>query len=214
MRTRTLLFTGLVVACLLVVQSTTAQLPELSGVSDFLCGFWKSKKGEMTYIILHNPTAVTRDAVVLYYDDDQKFVNCQVVRLTPHDFERLPLLCPKGPYDASKSGIVLQGEGVAEIRSAPVVKENPNDRGGLIGYVQTVDGESIYEFGAATPPPSYSARGLTLGIAPLFPVDIHLFTPYSPIPNQYDAIRECVCEKLGTLKSPQELKNIFCLQVK
>lgn len=197
MRIRFFILIGFLVASLFIVQSTIAQLPELSGVSDFLCGFWKSKKGEMTYITLHNPTSVTRDAVLLYYDNDQKFVNCQVVRLTPHDFEKLPLIFPDGPYQGSKRGMIIQGEGVVEIRSAPVVKEDPNHPGGLIGYIQMVDGESIYEFGAAIPPPGYSARGLTLGMAPLFPVDVKLFTPYAPIPKQYDAIRKCVCEKLG-----------------
>ena len=207
MRIKVLISIGIFVVSLFIVYPAAAQLPELSGVSDFLCGFWKSKNGEMTQIILHNPTSVSRDAVLLYYDDDQKFVNCQVIRLSPHDFELLRLVFPTAPpsYDqVGSSGYMIQGEGVVEIRSAPVVKEDPNHPGGLVGYVQIVEGEILEK----------SPSGSTRAIAPLFPVDVRLFTPYAPIPGQYDAIRRCVCEKLGALKSPQELKTIFCKQIR
>lgn len=223
MRNKLLTLFALFVANLFVVQNVRAQIPELSGVSDFLCGIWRSKitkklnnkdsKGEMTYLVLHNPTSVTRDAVIIYYDEDQKFVNCQVVRLTPHDFEKLPLMCPDGPFQGSKRGAILQGQGVVEIRSAPVGKEDPNNPGGLIGYVQMAEGHSVYDFGGWTPPDTWNVSGLTLGFAPLFPVDVKLFTPHSPIQGQYTAISRCVCEKLTTLKSPQILKTIFCVQI-
>jgi len=207
MRIKFSLLISIFVVSLFIVHPVIAQLPELSGVSDFLCGFWKSKKGEMSQIILHNPTSVSRDAVLLYYDEDQKFLNCQVLRLSPHDFGLLRPTFPTAPpsFDQwGSSGYVIQGEGVVEIRSAPVVKEDPNHPGGLIGYVQIVEGEIVDK----------SPTERTLGIAPLFPVDVKLFTPFAPIPNQYDTIRRCVCEKLGKLNSPQELKAIFCLQVK
>jgi hypothetical protein len=221
---RLLTFLGYLVISFMMAQTVQAQIPELCGVSDFLCGVWKSKitkqvnnkdsRGEMTYIVLHNPTGVTRDAVILYYDEDQKFVNCQVVRLTPHDFEKLPLIFPKGPYDGSKKGTIIQGQGVVEIRSAPVGKEDPNNPGGLTGYVQIVEGHSMYDFGAWTPPDTWNVSGNTLGFAPLFPVDTKLFTPHSPIQGQYTAIYRCVCEKLAVLNSPQSLKKIFCIQIK
>lgn len=206
MRIKIFLIVVLLIIGFSVAQPASAQLPELSGVSDFLCGFWKSSKGEMTQIILHNPTAVSRDAVLLYYDEDQKFVNCQVMRLTPHDFELVKLVFPTAPPDfdqVGSSGYVLQGQGVVEIRSAPVVNEDPNHPGGLIGYVQMVQGEIMDK----------SPSEQTRGIAPLFPVDTKLFTPFAPIPGQYDSIRKCVCEKLGALKSPQKLKTIFCTRV-
>lgn len=219
MSSKTFLVTGLLVAGLLVCQPASAQIPELSGVSDFLCGFWKSVeteknvKGEMTYTILHNPTSFTRDAVLLYYGEDQEFLYCQVVRLTPHDFEKLPLIFPDGPYEGSKKGLIQHGQGVLEVRSAPVTKENPNNPGGLIGYVQIVEGHSLYDFGAATPPQTWAASGLSLGLSPLFPVDVELFTPQSPIQGQLSKIVKCVCEKLMTLKASQELQDIFCIRL-
>lgn len=219
MGSKAVLATGCLLWSLMVCVPAHAQIPELSGVSDFLCGIWKSEvtqkdsKGEMTYLILHNPTAVTRDAVVLYYGEDQKFLYCHVVRLTPHDFEKLPLIFPDGPYDGSKKGMVQQGQGVLEVRSAPVVKENPNNPGGLIGYVQVVEGYSLYDFGAAVPPDSWQASGLTLGLSPLFPVDVELFTTSSPIQGQLSKIVDCVCDKLKALNSPKELQDIFCIRI-
>lgn len=90
-----------------------------SGASDFLLGRWKNFEGESTQIILHNPSSVSRDAVLLYYGWREDFKASQVVRLSPHD---LAVLEPP-----------LEGGGPVEIRAAPLQKEKRP--GGLVSYV-------------------------------------------------------------------------------
>lgn len=90
-----------------------------SGASDFLYGRWKNFQGESTQIVLHNPSSVSRDAVILYYGWDEDFKDCQIVRLSPHD---LVMLDPP-----------LEGGGPVEIRAAPLQKEKR--QGGLVGYI-------------------------------------------------------------------------------
>jgi hypothetical protein len=90
-----------------------------SGASDFLYGRWKNFEGESTQIILHNPSSVSRDAVLVYYGWREDFKACQIVRLSPHD---LVVLDPP-----------LEGGGPVEIRAGPLEKEKRP--GGLVGYV-------------------------------------------------------------------------------
>ncbi len=93
-----------------------------SGASDFLLGRWKNFEGEHTQILLHNPSWVSRDAVLLYYGWREDFRACQIVRLSPHDMVSL---------EAS-----LTGGGPLQIRAAPVQKEERP--GGLVGYIRSV----------------------------------------------------------------------------
>lgn len=203
---KALLIVTLFASSALFPSAAVAQLPELSGVSDFLAGFWKNKGGEMTRILLHNPTSVNRDVVLLYYDDEELFNNCQVERLTPHDFEELRLIFPGGPSALTTVGDV--GEGVVEIISASLTKEDPNNPGGIVGYIQMVDGDIRYETGAVAPPNDYSARGITLGMAPMFPIDVQLFSIDA---KNSRAIQECACEKLQSLPSSSAtLTSRFC----
>jgi hypothetical protein len=95
-----------------------------SGASDFLYGRWKNFDQEQTTIVLHNPSTVYRDAVLLYYGWREDFRGWQFARLSPHD--HLELTPP------------VPGGGPVEIRAAPLAKEKPP--GGLVGYVVTKSG--------------------------------------------------------------------------
>lgn len=196
----------LIASSALITSSASAQLPELSGVSDFLTGIWKNMDEETTRVLLQNPTSVNRDVVLLYYDDDEVFENCQIARMTPHDFEELRLIFPGAPGAPTTVGGV--GQGVVEVIAAPLTKEDPNSPGGLTGYVQIVNGDIRYDSGALTPPESYSATGLTLGMAPLFPIDVQLFNIDA---KNSRAIQDCACERLRALPgAPAALISRFC----
>lgn len=96
-----------------------------SGASDFLLGRWKNFEGEVTQILLHNPTSVDRDVVLLYYGWRENFLACQISRLSPHD---LAVLDPP-----------VEGGGPIEIRAAPLKKEKRP--GGLVGYTRHESGQ-------------------------------------------------------------------------
>ena len=196
---------AVIAVVLAAVVPAGAQLPELVGVSDFLAGFWKHSGGEATQVALHNPSPVSRLAVLLYYDDDQNFRNCQVERLSPHDFSRLPLVFDGAPPDYDQHGNYgAPGPGGAlEIRSMPEAPENPNTPGGLVGYIELFKGLEPQEAGA------------TRAIAPLFPVDVELFTATTPL-HSSAAVDKCICPKLEASHTPalNKLKAIFCPRIR
>lgn len=83
-------------------------------------GRWRNFAGETSQVVLTNPSSVSRDAVVIFYDDAEQFKACQVERLSPHDMESVtaPAL----------------GYGALQVRVGRLAKEPIP--GGLIGYVE------------------------------------------------------------------------------
>jgi len=175
-----------------------AQLPQLSGVSDFLCGYWTNRGGQSSRVMLQNPSEVIRGAVVLYYDDEEHFLDCRFLVLSTHDFEVVT------PTPLTSVWQSLAGKaGAVEILSAPSSRyqEDPDRPGGLIGYIEIRQGELGQE-------PFDSI--VTRGVAPLFPVDKRLFNIAS---ENRQAIATCVCPKLKDIEGTSLLQAKFmCLE--
>jgi hypothetical protein len=62
------------------------------GISVFLTGYWVGNDpntgvNDKTKITLQNPTANTQIALIIYYDDNENFLDCDIQVLTKHDIE-------------------------------------------------------------------------------------------------------------------------------
>ena len=167
----------LIVAAIFAL-SVAAQSPALSGTSDLLLGIWTFSGSDVTSITVHNPTARPRVAVAIFYGENEDFLRCEAVWLSPHRYYEI--LCP-----TCQNGIgALAGkQGAVEIRSGPQGAEDPNQPGGLIGYI------SIRSPNPDSPTQTH---------APMFPLDPKLFN----IENRsLAAVGKCVCKKFDDLRS-------------
>ncbi len=62
------------------------------GVTPFLVGRWtggdpKTGLNDKTKITLQNPTDTDQEVLILYYDKEERFLQCDSLTLTPHDIE-------------------------------------------------------------------------------------------------------------------------------
>lgn len=185
----------MIIGCLGMILAVSlpafAQIAEpVQGAGSFLNGYWILNNVWTTSIVLLNPTGKDRDAIVLFYDDEERFLTCDVRRLTPHDMEivRFPVLfrdlCAAFPDTCAGRSLAGFG-GHVEIRSEPV---DNSGKPGINGYVMLI------------------GRGdATSSTSPLFVVDAALFQI-----EARDALRiaQCACPRLKTLRSP--LEAVFC----
>jgi hypothetical protein len=161
-----------------IAQNGIAQSPVLSGTSDFLVGVWTFSGSDFTTITLHNPTVRPRVAVAIFYGENEDFLRCEVAWLSPHRY--YSILCPTC-YNGI--GTLADKQGAVEILSGPQGTEDPNQPGGLIGYINI------------SSPKSDSP---TQAVAPMFPLDTKLFN----IENRsMAAVGKCVCKKFDDLRS-------------
>lgn len=81
------------------------------GVSPLLVGQWKNgvsatSPKSRTEITLQNPTQNSQAALIIYYDDEETFLQCEVKYLSPHDIEsfEIPVSDFTGASMMSKGG--------------------------------------------------------------------------------------------------------------
>ena len=169
------------------LEVNAAQFPPCngSGASDFLVGQWQSE--QMTRLMLENPTSVERDAAVLYYDDYEHFLGCQIARLSPHGFIAMDL--PPFTETSHLPGMFQHPrQGPVEIRAAPM---RPEKRpGGLVGYVQYF---------------MFDIKHLTNELVQLYEGDVKQFDVQH---SERNAVANCLCGELKLRNSP--LISAFC----
>ncbi len=188
------LIIGFLCIFLAAVPTAFSQVAEQSqGAGNFLNGYWTLSATGSSGTVLLNPTGKDRDAVVLFYDDEERFLTCDVRRLTPHDMEiiRFPILlrdfCSTFPETCAGGRIVVAEGGHMEVRSEPA---DFSGKPGINGYVIVPGGGAVIA-----------------SSSPLFVLDPGLFQVEA---KDAPRIMQCACPRLKTLHSP--LEPLFCGQ--
>jgi hypothetical protein len=175
-------------------ESTRVWKVDPLGVSPLLVGRWIGgstvNNNGNTEITLQNPTKNTQKALIIYYDQQENFLECEVKVLTKHDIESfnppLSLVGKTGAFEVvstaarniSFTGFRPHGYRSAYGPSTTKTFQTESLHDGLVGVVRN----TVKVIGSKAP----SSEAV-----PLHQVNFRYFNP----PDDQSKFRTCVCDK-------------------